>query len=229
MYDIKPLEDEWKKYQLKKRKPIYFGISIFVFMISIFASIVNFSYIDNYFDTKGNHSMIKSLSSKNNKSEYLKNNALSRLETEENNKIDVADNLNELTDVLVDIPILDSSSDMIGNSDSPHKKVYLNIIETASAKAYEDVEKRFRQSHDIDDALFLTKSYYKKHNYKKAEYWAYEVNKLDSHLEEGLLIFIQSKVKLGNVSEGIAILKNYIDKSNSEKAKKLLYEIENNK
>ena len=55
------------------------------------------------------------------------------------------------------------------------------------------------------------------------------MNKLDANLEESLFIFVQSKVKLGYLPESIAILKNYIRKSNSEEAKKLLNKIENNK
>jgi hypothetical protein len=228
MYDIKPLEDEWKKYQLKKRKPIYLGIFFLSLLIIIFFSIMNFSNVNEYISKINNKSVT---SEKDNKNVLLKNNALTRLETEEDTRSDKVENINQSSDILVDIPILNvkDNTDTKENSDISHNKIHLDIIETSSVKAYEDVEKRFKQSRDIDDALFLAKSYYKKHNYKKAEYWAYEVNKLDSNIEESLFIFVQAKVKLGHVSEGISILKNYIIKSNSEKAKKLLNRIENNK
>jgi hypothetical protein len=228
MYDIKPLEDEWKKYQLKKRKPIYFGIFFLSLLIIVFFSLMNFSNLNEYISKINNKSVT---SEKDNKNVLLKNNALTRLETEEDTRNDKLENINQSSDILVDIPILNvkDNTDTKENSDISHNKIHLDIIETSSVKAYEDVEKRFKQSRDIDDALFLAKSYYKKHNYKKAEYWAYEVNKLDSNIEESLFIFVQAKVKLGHVSEGISILKNYIIKSNSEKAKKLLNRIENNK
>jgi hypothetical protein len=228
MYDIKPLEDEWKKYQLKKRKPIYLGIFFLSLLIIIFFSIMNFSNVNEYISKINNKSVT---SEKDNKNVLLKNNALTRLETEENTRNDKMENINQSSDILVDIPILNvkDNTDTKENSDISHNKIHLDIIETSSVKAYEDVEKRFKQSRDIDDALFLAKSYYKKYNYKKAEYWAYEVNKLDANIEESLFIFVQAKVKLGHVSEGISILKNYIIKSNSEKAKKLLNRIENNK
>ena len=228
MYDIKPLEEEWKKYQLKKRKPIYLVLFLLTLLIIIFFSVLNFSSVNKYIDNVNNKSI---MSKKVNKSSLLKNNALSRLEREEYDKnINTRDDLtiDKSLDVLVDIPILDAT-DNIGTNNNPHKKIYLDIIETSSAKAYEDVEKRFKQSQDIDDALFLAKSYYKKHNYEKAEYWAYELNKLDANLEESLFIFVQAKVKLGHIPESISILKSYITKSNSEEAKKLLYKIENNK
>lgn len=105
--------------------------------------------------------------------------------------------------------------------------MHLDIIGTSSITAYEDVEKRFLQSHDIDDALFLAKSYYKRLNYEKAVYWAFEVNKLDQNVEESVLIFIESKVKLGQRNEAILLLKNYLNKSDSEAGKILLERIEN--
>jgi len=230
MHDIKPLEDKWKKYQLKKRKPIYLVILFFSLLLITFISIMNFSNLNEYFNQVNNTLII---SKKDNKNNVLKNNALTRLEIEDHENINIIDeiNIDKSSNILVDIPILDVTDNTSVNSDSNkvHQKKYLDIIETSSIKAYEDVEKRFIQSQDIDDALFLAKSYYKKHNYKKAEYWAYEVNKLDANLEESLFIFVQAKVQLGNVSEGISILKNYITKSNSVAAKKLLNKIENNK
>ncbi len=95
--------------------------------------------------------------------------------------------------------------------------------------AYKDVEKRFLESHDIDDALFLARSYYKKGDYKKSEYWALEINKLDEDMEESLLIFVKSKVKMGRKNEAISILTTYVQRSDSQEAKKLLYRIENGK
>ncbi len=135
--------------------------------------------------------------------------------------------LAKTSDMLVDIPILDikEKSEVV---DDNRKKVHLNIIETSSVSAYEDVEKRFHQSHDIDDALFLARSYYKKGNYDKSESWAYEVNKIDNNLEEGLLIFIKSKFKLKRKNDALSILNNYLKKSNSVEAKNLLNKIENN-
>jgi len=109
------------------------------------------------------------------------------------------------------------------------EKKYLNIVKTSNVIAYEDVEERFRQTHDIDDALFLAKSYYKKAFYKKSKYWALEANKIDDNLEESLLIFVKSKVKLGKRDESISLLKKYIEKTNSEDASTLLDIIENHK
>ncbi len=132
--------------------------------------------------------------------------------------------------ILVDIPILDGRQEERSNaSGNVRKKIHLDIIKTTNVTAYKDVEKRFKQSHDVDDSLFLARSYYKKGNYKKSEYWALETNKVDSNIEESMLIFVKSKMKLGRKNEAKNILTTYIRKSNSPEAKKLLYRIENGK
>jgi len=46
MYDIKPLEEEWKKYKKKKRKPWFvFIFSIFLILLISF-SFLNYKEID---------------------------------------------------------------------------------------------------------------------------------------------------------------------------------------
>jgi tetratricopeptide (TPR) repeat protein len=106
--------------------------------------------------------------------------------------------------------------------EKPHKKIHLNIIETTNVNAYKDVAARFRQSHETDDSLFLAKAYYRKGNYKKAEYWALQTNKVNGNIEETWLIFIKSKVKLGHKNEAIRILTEYVKRSNSPQARILL-------
>jgi len=132
--------------------------------------------------------------------------------------------------ILVDIPILD------GDDNSPtivsgkgKKRIHIDIIKTTNITAYKDVERRFKQSHDIDDSLFLARSYYKKGNYKKSEYWALQTNKVNPNIEESMLIFVKSKMKLGRKNEARNIIRKYVRSSNSQEAKKLLYKIENDK
>jgi len=235
MYDMKPLEEEWKKYQTRKRKPLYFGLFfLFLIILSFFFlnnNSFNLKYFNQFFQTLTQASV---KDSNNNLSEsynhVLVNDGLTKLEV-----LDLQDSRSQIDDstnpngILVDIPILALDNEVPKvNVGSDRKKIVLDIIETSSITAYEDVEKRFLQSHDIDDALFLAKSYYKKSNYDKAKYWAYEVNKLNENIEEGLFIFVKSKVHLGQKNEGLSILKRYIKKSNSKEAKALLHQIENN-
>jgi len=233
MYDIEPLESEWKAYQHKKKKPYYLvvlGIVLLALVsVALYKKNIIFDgYLNQFEDNNVKVSNKKNISSFSN---LLLNEGLVRLETvnsPDKEAIKEEAIKSEKNEILVDIPILDikEQSEVV---DTNRKKVHLNIIKTSTASAYEDVEKRFYESHDIDDALFLARSYYKKGNYNKTETWAYEVNKIDSNLEEGLLLFIKSKYKLGRKNDALSILNTYLKKSNSADAKNLLYKIENNK
>jgi tetratricopeptide (TPR) repeat protein len=232
MYDIKPLEEDWKKYQNKKKKPYYIVLLGIIFVIIVFfffnkGNRAFDSYINKLDYVSGDTSDKGSILPERN---TLVNEGLTRLETLDVSIEKSVESIEKSNEILVDIPVLDLKEESyVKVDDRNRKKVHLNIIETSSVTAYEDVEKRFIQSNDIDDALFLARSYYKKGNYKKSESWAYEVNKLDPNLEEGLFIFIKSKVKLGRKNDALSILSNYLKKSNSGEAKNLLYKIENNK
>ena len=74
--------------------------------------------------------------------------------------------------------------------------------------------------------FFLARSYFQKRNYNKALQWALETNKLDDTIEESLFIFVESKVILGHKSEGLSILRNYMNKTHSSAAQKLLEKLE---
>ncbi len=228
MYNIKELEENWKKYKRKQNR-VYYVVAILIASIMgiYFAfdkSQFNFSkyliFEKNKLDTK--------IKIKNKK--IILNNPFVDLETNNIKEIDNKDKPNILenaihSEPLVDIPILD-------NEVKPYpkkEKIHLNIIKTSNVNAYKDVENRFKQSHNVDDGLFLARIYYKHNNYKKSEYWSLEVNKLDPASEESLLIFVKSKVKLGHKNEALHILKKYIQQKDSENAKKLFYLINNNK
>ncbi len=242
MYDIKQLEDEWKKYRKKKLKPWYVGsLSFIVLIVAVIIFLMNekidFDVWKNYFEVSKEMLPVEERSKdtlvvkeKKVKEIVLLDDALVKLEVKDN-VIDISDKVvKEPLNILVDIPVLDDRQDpLIAEIPQKRQKMYLEIIESTSITAYKDVEKRFLESHDIDDALFLANSYYKKGDYKKAEYWALEINKLDENMEESLLIFVKSKVKLGRKNEAISILTSYVEKSDSQEAKKLLYRIENDK
>ena len=240
MYNIKPLELEWKKYRKKKLKPwfILVGGALIVLSLTVLIVLTNTKIDFSKFDTSfmlaknSSYTVEKETDTNNRKviSNVLVNDALNKLEIEKS----VIDNANnaviDSTNTFVDIPILDGKQEnLVGNRQKNRAKVHLDILETSSVTAYKDVEKRFAQSHDVDDSLFLARSYYKKGNYKKSEHWAFETNKVDPNIEESMLIFIKSKIKLGRKNEAISILRSYLKKSNSQEATNLLYRIENNK
>lgn len=241
MYDIKPLEEEWKKYRSKKLRPWYISSIVLTILVTLFVLFwgnENTGRILNYMKRvlPIKHEAYKAPTTNENQvqKQVLVDDALNRLETKESVKSateNAAEEVNEKpSDILVDVPILEEGEEVV-EPEVPvvRQKIHLDIVETTSATAYADVEKRFLLSRDIDDALFLANSYYNKGNYKKAEYWAMQANKIDGETEESLLIFVKSKIKLGYKNEGISILTSYVERSNSEEAKKLLYQIKSGK
>ncbi len=243
MYDIRPLEEEWKRYRKKKLRPWYIGSIVFVillFLIFFFSSNakMNFNSVSTYLNSLKNSVSFKEVKRENiqhAKSDIVVNGPLMRIEVEKQ-VMDKSESVESESiedtpaNILVDIPILDGQEEARSNmSGKARKKIHLDIIKTTNVTAYKDVENRFKRSHDIDDSLFLARSYYKKGNYKKSEYWALETNKVNPNIEESMLIFVKSKMKLGRKHEARNILTAYLKKSNSHEAKKLLYSIENGK
>ncbi len=242
MYDIKPLEEEWKKYRKKRQKPWYIGgfiFLVFALLAIVFSGNINLdlSKLTNYFNTVKSNSLP---STKEVKSHVLLDQALEVLEMDKPVVIDTVEEKKAIViettemkqtntpNILVDIPILEEVKQSVNeNVSTERKKVHIDIIETSSVTAYKDVEKRFLQSHDVDDSLFLAKSYYKKGLYEKAQYWAFETNKIDENIEESIFIFVKAKAKLGHKNEAVSILTNYISRTASQEAKNLLFRIKN--
>jgi len=228
MYEMKSLEDEWKAYKKKKRKPFlsfFFIVSIAIIsIVGLEDKKISFDKIKQYIPSFMNLNILTAKVEADKIEESLiRNEALIVLGSN-----DSKENTNKELNILVDIPILDMENNRVIESRRSEENTLIDIVGTSSVIAYEEVEKRFENNHDIDDALFLAKSYFKKGNYEKSAYWALETNKLDDDVEESIFIFVESKVKSGQVNEGILILKRYIKQSSSEEAKKLLFRIENN-
>ena len=249
MYDIKPLEEEWKKYNSHKRKPVY----IFLFLVvSVFAGVFAFLNFENFempsFSMTNSSEPSRELMTEK-KSSVLLDDALDTLQV---NKVEIIENIkppvqmkviSKTMEVVPTLPIVENIPvlEVVERKkpvkiykkpkvkkDKPRKKMHLNIIESSSISAYKDVEKRFYESRDTDDSLFLAKSYYRKAKYKKAEYWALQTNKVNSNIEESWIIFAQSKVKLGRKNEAIDILSKYLKRANSNRIRNLLYKLKKN-
>ncbi len=238
MYDIKPLEEEWKKYRNKKVRPWYISsivLTLFIALIVLFwgnrnAKRILSSVTQSISVLKQEENKVQKTKGHEVKSSVLVDSALMRLEIKEPVKKIIEEESEKPSDILVDVPILEEGEEVVEQEvPQVRQKIHLDIVETTGPTAYADVEKRFLQTRDIDDALFLANSYFNKGNYKKAEYWSMQANKLDGETEESLLIFVKSKIKLGYKNEGISILTSYIERSNSEEAKKLLQQIKSGK
>ncbi len=115
------------------------------------------------------------------------------------------------------------------NEKNKIKKDYSDILipkkdseELSIKEEIKDLEERFRETQDAQDALKIAKLYYKLKDYKKAESWAVNTNNIDGDLEDSWLIFAKAKAKQGQRVDAIKVLQTFYDETNSYKAKKLL-------
>jgi hypothetical protein len=65
--------------------------------------------------------------------------------------------------------------------------------------------------------------------YKKAEYWALQTNRINEKIEDSWLIFATAKAKQGKKNEAMKVLRAYIDKTDSVRAKELYGRINSGK
>ena len=137
------------------------------------------------------------------------------VKTNDNNPMEPSD---------VFIEVTDASNVTEENSvtrKKPKRKIKIEVTEIGYS-AYKAVEERFSDAPNSDDSLFLARGYYAKKKYSKAAYWALQTNKIDGDIEESWLIFARSKAKIGKKNEALRVLSEYVKKSNSSKARKLL-------
>lgn len=222
MYDIKLLEAQWKKYQRKKRRPLYIFSVLILVLLAAAVSVLNYRE-NEIFNIDFDLNVTNPLENNKPKAAYnfLLDTPITVLEVKTKVVLESNDSDEPFTDERTeDFPL--NENKVRGNK----PKINIEVIDTNSVSVYADVASRFHQSHDTDDSLFLAKSYYNRGNYEKAEYWALQTNKVNVNIEESWIIFSKAKVKQGKKKEAIRILKTYINRTNSVAANKLLYKIE---
>lgn len=100
------------------------------------------------------------------------------------------------------------------------------ITKSKNKNFINSLKEKFTKEKDPKIALFLSKYYYKKGDYKNSLRWAVRANELDSQNEESWIIFAKSSVKLGRKKDAIKALKTFISSHASFKARDLLNDIE---
>jgi len=224
MYDIKPLEEEWEKYNKKRKRPRY------IFILIAFLSL-GIAILWKYGKSPLLNADKNSSTRKMQTSDVLADKTISTLEVhktkvKDNNIRD--NNPMDPSDVFVDrdekkVQTVKSVSGPDSDEQTrTRKKIHFEMVDANTPRAYKEIESRFAFAPDPDDALFLARIYYKKGNYRKAAYWALQTNKLNGGIEESWLIFAKAKARTGQKNEAIQILTQYVKKSNSVEARKLL-------
>ena len=237
MYDIKPLEEEWERYNKKRKRPFY----ILFFMI---LAIIGVSVVLKYSDLLPQNMDKNSSMAKIRPTDVLIDKKISKLEVHKEKAADVQIPENEIKsvvskhvsdnnpmdpgDVFVDRvesvakTVKSTSHPIVTEKPRSRKKIHFEMIDANTPSAYKEIESRFAFAPDPDDSLFLARVYYKNGNYRKAARWALETNKLNGDIEESWLIFARAKARTGQRNEAISVLTQYVKRSNSAEAKKLL-------
>ena len=110
--------------------------------------------------------------------------------------------------------------------DTPKEPLVQITHDQISDDELNSVINRFEKLRNPALSLFIAKKYYAQGNYHEAYNYALGTNRLNPEIEESILIFSRSLVKLGKKEEAITTLKAYLNKANSTEASVLLDKIE---
>ncbi len=216
MYDINALETQWRKY--KRRKYISVGLGSALILLAATGALyyLSFGAQDTGKDNFKTASNTQTAMNKNeDKSLSAEVPSVSALKTKKGTmRITFGSS---------------GAQDTKEETYTPTKHVDIKVTSKNSKVTVQEMEARFKNTHDKDDALFLARYYYDAKKYSKALQWALETNKLDSEIEESWILFGKSKAKLGSRKEAIRVLQAYIERSESRKAKILLDKIRRGK
>jgi len=234
MYDIKPLEEQWERYNRKRKRPLYMMLFLVILLTGVTALFLeNKNVILSKIED-----MRKSSVPSEHDSDVFFEHPLDRLALKEPSSPvqdvkPVVDNDNPMNpeDVFVDADEnvrkpLDAAVQTV-KKEKVKRKLHFEMIDANSAEAYTEVKNRFEMAPDPDDSLFLARNYYHDGAYSKAAYWALQTNKLNGDIEESWLIFARAKAKIGQKNEAIRVLTQYVSKSHSIEARKLLKKLKN--
>lgn len=215
MYDIKTLEEEWKRYKRKQMRPwiILLFVAVLVIVAVLFTDKTTFEkMVPKIQKEKAEEKPVSTV--------YIDGPIL---KPEEKRVSHYPENPLPVEAVSA-VSERSSSTKKTKRSKS---KLHIEVVEAghSSNDAYKEVAKRFRMGHDPDDSLFLAKAYYLKGMYKKAEYWALQTNKVNEDIEESWLVFAKAKAKQGHRNEAIRVLNEYIKRTDSAEAKIVLNKI----
>lgn len=98
-------------------------------------------------------------------------------------------------------------------------------MDSTSESELRSVIKRFNKTQKPALSLFIAKKYYDNGNYNESLNYAKKTYKINPDIEDGVLLYARSLVKLGKKETAISKLKSYIDRSGSVNARILLGEI----
>jgi len=226
MHDIKELEERWKRYRRRKYIPwiaggfllfVLAGAGVFFMRTDGKAHVVRLTDKVTAFFTPSEHTKRSETPQKHSTvtASYMRNGTVTALASSSSPSV----SQQQSSGPLPLSPVLKRDDE-----EKTRNGLHIEIVESkrSGGNVYRMIEKRFKMTHDPEDGLFLARYYLKRRAYKKAEYWAFQANKIDPTLEESWLIFAEAKAKNGSPKEAIRILREYLKTHDSAKARALL-------
>ncbi len=250
MHNIELLEKQWRRYQIKKYFPLI-AIALFILIGSIAFNIFDSKISNDHLVSKQSKAIdTHNVYNKENlpffthgaivimEPAFSEHRAITAVADEQNiqdSNVTQETNTTNNTDRTDIVESAYSSKSILSvNNMQEHteeyskQKIKINLEQTTDINSITDVMRRFYESKDPNDSLFLANNYYEQNDYGKAFYWALETNKITEQIEESWLIMAKAKAKMGDRNEAIRILRAYAAKTNSKKALELLDQIETN-
>jgi tetratricopeptide (TPR) repeat protein len=238
MYDIERLEEQWRRYRRKRVARV---------LLALFAVIVVLAVPLGYFFWKGeasqkegatnppeaavSHSKAKGKTSPQSLQPPLAVNTPEKRKSSASSKQSrTAVSTPKQTDMVISVS--DRSGNVVEKSQghtAQKSSMQLQISDAKNSRVVKEIERRFPDTRDYDDAIYLARYYYAKQKYSKAEHWAMQANTIDSSQEESWLLYAKSKAKQGHRASALRILQAYYDQTGSLRAKLLIDRIRKGK
>ncbi len=226
MYDIEELEKKWLKY--RRRKLTIIASSV-IFTISLVGGISYFILNSSRGDKLQKTEVVKKdtvskdediiVKRKDKRAEGM-NVEVPSMKKDETQKSASFDN-EEMAST--------AQSETETRATKPKPKLDIVISEPKNRSVIKEIQKRFQESKNYDDAIYLAEYYYSRKDYKKAGYWAMQANIVDSIPEDSWMIFAKAKAKSGHRVEALKVLNAYYNKTGSTNALELIDTIRKNK
>lgn len=250
MHNIELLEKQWKRYQIKKYFPLI-AVALFLLIGSIVFNMFDSKISNDSLISKQSNMIAAHKAYDKENLPFFTHGAIEIMEpafsehraitavadeqniqdsnvTQETNTTNNTDRTDIVESAYSSKSILSVNNMQEHTEEYSKQKIKINLEQTTDINSITDVMRRFYESKDPNDSLFLANNYYEQNDYGKAFYWALETNKITEQIEESWLIMAKAKAKMGDRNEAIRILRAYAAKTNSKKALELLDQIETN-
>jgi predicted Zn-dependent protease len=136
-------------------------------------------------------------------------------------------NLHVTSDLVKNNRLKKETIEMPKELQEPEKKTFR--LEVTDTNKEEVLLRNFSSSKTFNNALALCNLYFEKSSYLKAIFWAKEASRIKPESATPWIIYAKAKNRLGQKSEAIKALENYLSFFSSKAAAELLFSLKGSK